>query len=155
MPMSSIATIFSTPTATSTNRPRRCRERSNAITITGSPSAARCIFPKVYNTAKNKIFFFWSEEWRKVSFAGNCKCTASHNKRTEWRISPARSPTRQHGCVAYDPATNQSTISGYSQNASVYLTNLYDKFPANTRQRPIYLQFLQLNNTREDLVRFD
>ena len=23
--------------------------------------------PKVYNTAKNKTFFFWSEEWRKVS----------------------------------------------------------------------------------------
>ena len=115
--------------------------------------------PKVYNTAKDKLFVFWSEEWRKVSapataqfivptpaqlngtFAGNLTTTES---------APA-------GCITYNAATDTSTISPacYSQNAKVYLTNLYDKFPANTPNSLYTASYSALNNTREDLVRLD
>jgi hypothetical protein len=61
-----------------------------------------------------------------------------------------------NGCVAYDASTNTSTLNSncYSQNAKVYLTNLYDKFPANSGNQYVS-SYSQLENTREDLVRLD
>lgn len=113
--------------------------------------------PKVYNTAKDKTFFFWSEEWRKVS----SPVTASFTPPTSNDLAgiftgnlTGQAPATNPGCVTYNPTTNQSTISGCSQNAQVYLANLYDKFPANNGN--LYTaSYSQLNNTREDLVRFD
>jgi hypothetical protein len=114
--------------------------------------------PKKFNTEKNKMFFFWSEEWRKVS----SPVTASVLPPTTDELNgvfpgnlTAQTPPGHPGCITYDPVTNQSTISGCSQNAGVYLTNLYDKFPANTPNGLYTFSFSQLNNTREDLVRFD
>src|SRR6202034_3057979 len=60
------------------------------------------------------------------------------------------------GCVAYDVNTNTSTLNSgcYSQNARIYLTNLYDKFPANSGDQYVS-SYSQQENTREDLGRFD
>jgi len=115
--------------------------------------------PKVYNTAKDKIFFFWSEEWRKVSAPE----TAQFIVPTAAQLSgmfPGNLTTTENapaGCITYDPGTNTSTINPtcYSQNANVYLTNLYDKFPANSPNSLYTASYSQLNNTREDLVRID
>jgi hypothetical protein len=112
--------------------------------------------PKVYNTTKNKTFFFWSEEWRKVS----SPTTASFTPPTQAELNGTFTgtiPNAPAGCVAYDATTNTSTISPtcYSQNAAVYLANLYDKFPANSSNGQYIATYSQLNNTREDLVRLD
>ncbi len=133
----------------------RAIERYNDFGFTiGGP----LYIPKAFNTDKNKMFFFWSEEWRKVtSPVTESVLTPTTNELNG--IFPgnlvAQTPPGHPGCITYDPVTNQSTISGCSQNAGVYLTNLYDKFPANTPNGLYTFSFSQLNNTREDLVRFD
>ncbi len=134
----------------------RAIERYNDFGFTiGGP----LYIPKAYNTAKDKTFFFWSEEWRKVSspataqfivptpaemggiFTGNITSTVS---------APP-------GCITYDAGSNTSTINPtcYSQNSNVYIANVYDKFPANTPGSLYTASYSQLNNTREDLVRLD
>ena len=111
--------------------------------------------PKVYNTAKNKTFFFWSEEWRKVSAPVTASVTAPTQANLNGVFSGqvANAPT---GCVAYNASTDTSTLnpSCYSQNAKVYLANLFDKFPANNGNLYVF-SYSQLGNTREDLVRLD
>jgi Carboxypeptidase regulatory-like domain len=112
--------------------------------------------PKVFNTSKDKFFFFWSEEWRKVSSPAtaifNVPTTANLNGMFSGQITNA-----PNGCVAYNASTDISTInpSCYSQNAKVYLANLYDKFPANAPNNQYIAGYSALNNTREDLVRID
>jgi Carboxypeptidase regulatory-like domain/TonB-dependent Receptor Plug Domain len=112
--------------------------------------------PKVYNTEKNKMFFFWSEEWRKVSAPAsntlNTPTQAQLNGQFAGQISNAAA-----GCVTYNPVSQISTINPncYSQNAKVYLTNVYDKFPANNGPSQYVASYSQKQNTREDLVRFD
>ena len=111
--------------------------------------------PKVYNTAKNKTFFFWSEEWRKVSAPVTASVTAPTQANLNGVFSGqvANAPT---GCVAYNASTDTSTLnpSCYSQNSKVYLANLFDKFPANSGNLYVF-SYSQLGNTREDLVRLD
>lgn len=112
--------------------------------------------PKVYNTAKNKTFFFWSEEWRKVSAPVTASVTSVSQANLNGVFS-GQITTAPPGCVAYDASTDTSTLnpSCYSQNAKVYLTNLYDKFPANTSSGQYNFSYSQKQNTREDLVRLD
>ncbi len=112
--------------------------------------------PKVYNTAKNKTFFFWSEEWRKVS----APVTSSLQPPTQAELNGTFTGAITNapaGCVAYNPVANTSTINPacYSQNAKVYLTNLFDKFAPNSSTGQYIASYSQLNNTREDLVRLD
>ncbi|MHB2006684.1 MAG: carboxypeptidase-like regulatory domain-containing protein [Acidobacteriaceae bacterium] len=133
----------------------RAIERYNDFGFTiGGP----LYIPKAYNTAKNKTFFFWSEEWRKVS----APSTDSVQPPTTNELNgvfpgdlTSQTPPGHPGCITYNPTTNQSTINGCSQNAGVYLANLYDPFPANTSSGLYTFSFSSLNNTREDLVRFD
>jgi hypothetical protein len=113
--------------------------------------------PKVYNTNKDKTFFFWSEEWRKVSAPVTASVTPPTNAELNGMFSGDQTGAAPPGCVAYDATTNISTINPtcYSKNAAVYLANLYDKFPANTPGGQYVFSYSQLNNTREDIVRFD
>lgn len=111
--------------------------------------------PKVY-PHRDKLFFFWSEEWRKVTAPQSNTVlapSASDLAGTFTGTIPDATP----GCVTYTAATNTSVInpSCYSQDAKVYLTNLYDKFPANAPGGFYTFTFGALQNTREDLVRFD
>ena len=112
--------------------------------------------PKVYNTAKDKTFFFWSEEWRKVSLPVTSTLLTPTADQLRG-IATGDVTNAPPGCVTYNAATNQSTINPacYSQNAKVYLANIYDKNPANTGTNLETVTYSQLNNTREDLVRFD
>src|SRR6202453_2508913 len=74
--------------------------------------------PKVYNTAKNKTFFFWSEEWRKVSSPQTTNLTTPTAAQLAGVFS-GQITNAPSGCVAYNASTNTSTInpSCYSQNA--------------------------------------
>ncbi|MDX6458684.1 MAG: hypothetical protein QOE55_2381 [Acidobacteriaceae bacterium] len=131
----------------------RAIERYNNFGFTiGGP----LYIPKIYNTAKNKTFFFWSEEWRKVS----APVTSSFQPPTQAQLNGVFSgqiTNAPAGCVAYDATADTSTINPncYSQNSKVYLANLYDKFPANSSNGQYVASYSQKENTREDLVRLD
>jgi hypothetical protein len=131
--------------------PRAIQRYNNYGFTIGGP----LYIPKVYNTAKDKIFFFWSEEWRKVSAPVTSSVTAPTTAELNGVFS-GQIANAPNGCVAYDASTNTSTLNSacYSQNAKAYLTNLYDKFPANSGNQYVS-SYSQLENTREDLVRLD
>ncbi len=119
--------------------------------------------PKVFNTAKNKAFVFWSEEWRKVSAPVTGSVTPPTNNALNGifpgnLVAGPDAVNAPAGCVTYDATTQESTISPacYSKNAAVYLANLFSKFPANNSDGTQYIfSYSQLNNTREDVVRLD
>lgn len=122
------------------------------------------MFPKLYHPAKDRLFFFWSEEWRKISApqtstfvvptTAELAGTFAGNTTTDENASQTA-----NGCVTYNAIANTSTVnpSCYSQNAGVYLTDIYDKFPSNVAGNPneYTAGYTQLNNTREDLIRVD
>ena len=112
--------------------------------------------PKVFNKTKDRVFFFWSEEWRKVSSPATSSVTPPTTDDLNG-VFAGQITNAPPGCVAYNATTNESTINPacYSQNANVYLTNLYDKYPANSSTGQYIFSYSQLNNTREDVVRID
>ena len=111
--------------------------------------------PKVFNTAKDKLFFFWSEEWRKVTIPTTQSIPAPSAAMLSGIVA-GQVTGAPAGCVSYNAATQQSTISPscYSKNAQVYLTNVFDKFPANNSGNNVST-FSSLQNSRQDIVRFD
>ena len=111
--------------------------------------------PKVYNTAKNKSFFFWSEEWRKITTPGNASFAAA----TAAEISgvvPGQFTNGPANCLSYDAASNTTTISPscFSKNSQVFLTNVYDKNPANSGGNYAF-SYSAKNDLHEDIVRVD
>jgi hypothetical protein len=111
--------------------------------------------PDHYNTSRNKTFFFWSEEWRKISTPGGDTMPAASQAMLNGVVSGkfANAPA---GCSTYDAASDTTTISPscYSANSNVYLTNVFNKFPANDGA---YYTFSSsnLNNFRDDIARVD
>lgn len=111
--------------------------------------------PGLYNTKKNKTFFFWAEEWRKSSTPGGDTMPAASQAMLngivagDFTAAPA-------GCATYDAASNTTKISPscYSHNSKVYLTNIFDKFPANDSGNYTF-SYTALNNYRDDIVRVD
>ena len=136
--------------------------------------------PRVYNTDKKKTFFFWSEEWHKESTPGGDSMpaastsnlaggfTIAHTTDSEGNIVPATLPASytnpysgMTGCVSgweVNATTGDGTgtinSSCYSANSQVYLTNVFDKFPANSGAN-YNISFSQTNNFRDDIVRVD
>jgi hypothetical protein len=122
--------------------------------------------PKLYNTGKNKTFFFWSEEWRKVSSPTTNSVTAATPAQLAGQfINATAIPTAPAGCVTISkviPAAGSNPVlydgsvnpACYSKNAKVYLTNVFDKFPANADGQNVST-FSSLNNVRQDIVRID
>lgn len=118
--------------------------------------------PKVFNTAKNKLFFFWSEEWRKTSTPQTVSLTPPPPSEVKgvFAGTPEQAgipASTDPGCYTYDATTNTTTIlqNCFSQNAKVYISNLYDKFPPNTTSGLYTASYSQRENTRQDLVRVD
>lgn len=113
--------------------------------------------PKIYSANKNKLFFFWSEEWRKVTAPETSSATPPSAAELAGTFTGNLTATAPAGCVTYNAAANTSTISPtcYSKNAQVYLTNVFSKFAPNTATGLYTFSYSQLENTREDLVRVD
>ncbi len=134
-----------------TGAPRGIERYNNYGFTLGGP----VYIPKLYNTSKDKLFFFWSEEWRKVSSPTTNSVTAPTPAQLAGTVSGPVTGAPA-GCVAFDASSNQSTINPacYSKNAQVYLTNIFDKFPANSAGNSVST-FSSLNNFRQDIVRID
>ncbi len=111
--------------------------------------------PKVYNRSKDKTFFFWSEEWRKVSSPATNVVTAPSQNQLNGIVA-GQVTGAPAGCVTYDAAADQSTISPscYSKNAQVYLTNVFDPNVANDGGNNVQ-NYSAKQNFRQDIVRID
>jgi hypothetical protein len=125
--------------------------------------------PKLYNQSKNKTFFFWSEEWRKITTPGNASfaaATASNIAGNFTVAAPAKAgdplidpPVGPAGCVTFTrnvDGSGQGSISPscYSANSKVYLTNIYDKYPANSGGNYAFA-YSAKNDLHQDIVRVD
>jgi Carboxypeptidase regulatory-like domain len=138
--------------------------------------------PHVYNTNKTKTFFFWSEEWRKITEPAPpnnvAAPTAAELNGTFFSPTALNAPA---GCISGYTPFIPSTTSGVpgtggvgtininnpnciSKNAQVYVTQILSKFQANsTSVNPatgftngtLVSSFSTLNNFRQDLVRVD
>ena len=111
--------------------------------------------PKVYNVDKRKTFFFWAEEWRKISSPGGDNMPAATQPMLNGIVS-GNFTGAPAGCATYDASTDSTTISPscYSSNSKVYLTNVFDKYPANNGSNYSFSYSAQ-NNFRDDIVRVD
>ena len=130
--------------------------------------------PHAYNTDRKKTFFFWSEEWRKITSPSSNNVPAATQAELNGTFFSANQLNAPAGCVSgwtpYDPATqtggvgtvNISDPNCISKNAQVYLTQIVSKFPANYTAVSNGFTFgdniasySSLNNFRQDLVRVD
>ena len=110
--------------------------------------------PRVYNATKNKTFFFWSEDWHKITSAAQ-STTITTPTTSEVAGTFTGNITAQYPQATYDAATNTSTIpaSAFSKNAQVYLTDLFTPNATSTGQLTENLP--AENSYRDDIVRID
>jgi Carboxypeptidase regulatory-like domain/TonB-dependent Receptor Plug Domain len=111
--------------------------------------------PKLYNTDKKKTFFFWSEEWRYVSSPGGDTMPAATQAMLGGTVA-GNFTNAPEGCTTYNAESNTTTISPscYSKNSQVYLTNVFDKFPANDGSSYTF-GYSAKNDFRDDIIRVD
>jgi hypothetical protein len=136
----------------STGTPRAI-ERYNDFGFTvGGP----LFVPKLYSKKQSKTFFFWSEEWRKTSTPATFNQVAPTSAELGGVVPGQVTGPAATGCVTFNTSANTSTINPacFSQNARVYLTNIFDKFAANSGNNFI-TNYSQKNNFRQDIVRLD
>ncbi len=129
--------------------------------------------PHLYNTSKKKTFFFWSEEWRKITSPSSNNVAAPtaaelagtfYETPTQYAATVAASGA---SCVSsYDPTTGVAVAnpSCYSANSKVYLSQIFSKNQANYTTVNAtngftyggqQTSYSTLNNFRQDLVRVD
>jgi Carboxypeptidase regulatory-like domain/TonB-dependent Receptor Plug Domain len=111
--------------------------------------------PHAYNTDKKKTFFFWSEDWHKLTTPGSATMPAPTQAMLNGVVSGdfTNAPA---GCTTYDAASNSTTISPscYSKNSQVYLQNVFSKYQANSGPN-YFFSYSAMNNLRDDIVRVD
>lgn len=129
--------------------------------------------PRVYNTEKKKTFFFWSEEWRKITSPTSNNVAAPTAGELAGSFYAANEPSAPAGCITNWTPNPDIPVGGgtgtinpacYSANAQVYLSQVLNKNQANfntfnasnnfTYGTQIS-SFSTLNNFRQDLVRID
>jgi len=132
--------------------------------------------PHLYNTERKKTFFFWSEEWRKITSPSSNLVAAATPEELAGKFSTNPTDYAEtvkavgSSCVsAYTPLNKDwgyatASPNCYSKNAQVYLSQIISKFPANASAvNPTtgfttgtrFDAFSSLNNFRQDLVRVD
>jgi hypothetical protein len=129
--------------------------------------------PHVYNTAKTKTFFFWSEEWRKITSPNGQTIAAPTAAQLAGSFYAANEPSAPAGCITgWTPNPNVKVGGGtgtinptcYSANTKVYLSQIFSKNQANATAVNTGTGFIggtqissysTLNNFRQDLVRVD
>ena len=136
--------------------------------------------PHAYNTTKAKTFFFWSEEWRKITSPTTNNVAAPTPAELSGTFFSQTALVAPAGCVTgytpYVPSTTGGTGSGgigtvnisnpncISKNAQTYLSQIISKFPANYTAVNATTGFTEgsnitsystLDNFRQDLVRVD
>jgi hypothetical protein len=126
-------------------------ERYNDFGFTiGGPA----FVPKLYKRQVSKTYFFWSEEWRKSSTPNTTTLTVpTASELSGTFTSPI--PVAPTGCVTASGGTYTINPACYSQNAKAYLNTIFAKNPANNGSDTLTLNYSQLNNFRQDIVRVD
>jgi hypothetical protein len=116
--------------------------------------------PKVFHPAKDKTYFFWSEEWRKSQLPETNYITVpSPAQLTGVFTTPI--PHAPDDCVTYSASQGTYTISPtcFSQNAKAYVSTLMQPFAAQTittsAGSTLTTPYSQLNNFRQDIIRLD
>lgn len=111
--------------------------------------------PKTYNTSKTKTFFFWSEEWHKVTMPGSDSMPAASTAQLKGVVA-GHFTNGPASCLSYDAASDTTTISPscYSSNSKVYLDNVFSKYPANSGDNYNF-SYSAKNDFRDDIVRID
>src|SRR5580692_11704612 len=110
--------------------------------------------PKLYMPAKNKTFFFWSEEWRHSSLPGSTEIPVPTTQQlagiftTPINDAPA-------GCVTASGGTYTISPTCYSQNAAAYLNAFMVTNPPNSGTNQLVESYSSLNNFRQDIIRLD
>jgi hypothetical protein len=153
--------------------PRNVYHRNDYGFTIGGP----IYIPKVYNTEKKKTFFFWSEEWLKnvspgsqsmpVATAADLAGTIPDGSFTDPvtkvvttspyipqgpnGLSGACKPT--YNAVAQTSQLNM-TSACLSANSGVYMTNIFNKFLANSGGNYSF-SYSSKNDLHEDIVRID
>jgi hypothetical protein len=129
--------------------------------------------PHIYNRDKTKTFFFWSEEWRKITGPSSNNVAAPTTAELAGTFYAANEPSAPAGCITgWTPNPNVQVGGGtgtinpscYSANAKVYLSQILSKNQANfttfnadnnfTYGSQI-TSYSTLDNFRQDLVRVD
>ncbi|HZR57908.1 MAG TPA: TonB-dependent receptor [Terriglobales bacterium] len=110
--------------------------------------------PKLFHPARNKTFFFWSEEWRKASTPGTNTLTNVPTASELGGVFSSPVLVAPAGCVTTSSGTSTINPSCYSQNAKAYLSAFMAANPANSSGQLI-TNYSQLNNYRQDLIRLD
>jgi hypothetical protein len=110
--------------------------------------------PKVYNEAKNKTFFFWSEDWHKITSAASSVTITTPTTNAVQGVFPG-DITAKYPQAVYNAASKTSTIptSAFSQNSQVYLSALFTPNATGTGQ--LTLNLPAENSYRDDVVRID
>ncbi|HTA81224.1 MAG TPA: carboxypeptidase regulatory-like domain-containing protein [Terracidiphilus sp.] len=110
--------------------------------------------PRVYNEAKTKTFFFYSEDWHKINQAGTSS-TLNPPTTNEANGVFAGDITAQYPQATYNAASGTSTIptTAFSKNAQVYLTNLL--LPNANASGVLTFNQPSTNDYRDDIVRID
>jgi hypothetical protein len=129
--------------------------------------------PHVYNTQKKKTFFFWSEEWRKITGPTTNNVAAPTTAELAGSFFSANQLNAPAGCITgWTPFDSNAVTGGvgtinpscYSANSKVYLSQIFSKNTANyTTINPQtnftnggqLASYATLNNFRQDLVRID
>jgi hypothetical protein len=112
--------------------------------------------PNHYNTRKDKTFFFFSEEFRRV-------ITYSTFSATVPTANMLAGTFTNNVCVAFSASgsctTNSHTITNFNPAAAAYIKDFYSKFPSpnNTATSIFSLLTAQRNifNGRQEVVRVD
>ena len=146
----------------------------NHHNVYGFTIGGPAFIPKVYNTDRKKTFFFWSEEWHKLTTPGsdNFPAATAFNLQGGFTVQPTTNGAGQTvpatlpasypaNCVSgwsVDPTTGVGTgtidSSCYSKNAQVYLTDVFSKYPSNDGSN-YFFSYSAKNDIRDDIVRVD
>jgi hypothetical protein len=127
--------------------------------------------PNHYNADKKKTFFFWSQEWRKITAPSGEIVLGAATANDLAGIMPD-TPVTVNGVTTYVPYTtagpnqcagithdsilHQSTIpsSCFSKNSSVYYNDIFNKYPANSGNNYNW-SYSAMANTAEEILRVD
>src|SRR3984957_1201735 len=109
--------------------------------------------PKVFHPAKDKTFFFWSEEWRKASTPGTNTITVPTAAELGG-VFAGTIPVAPAGCVTTSGGNSTISPTCFSANAQAYLTAFMAANPAGPSGQ-LSTNYSQLNNFRQDIIRLD
>jgi hypothetical protein len=130
--------------------------------------------PNHYNADKKKTFFFWSEEWQKISAPLTGQVPAANASELSGIIADAAvvdsngqatgayvpyAVTGVNTCagITHDPVAHQSTIPTScitGKNEAVINTAIFAKYAANSGSNYIY-STSQKNDFRQEILRID